>query len=140
VSTICDDVRSALDEGLEGTDAICEATGYDKRQVVNALYQIKAAAKQNGHTEPPKPRVVPPAAKAKELPVAPAKPKRLNTEVVVSGDRLNEEFVAGSTMAPHPSIEVGRFGEYVVIKRSDLAELAELFKRIERWRNAIEAA
>jgi hypothetical protein len=160
MTTIREDVMSAVNDGHTSVAAICEATGYESRQVVNALYQLKAdksvvaaddglkvvdgkrAARVNGEAVPivvkakrkpgrPKKARTPPGGKKR------AQAKRVKRKV----DKRPAKARAPVSATPgRAAIDFTYFGEFCVVRRTDVAELLKVVEIIERWRKVVEAA
>lgn len=85
---------------------------------------------------PQKRKSAPP--KAEAPPRGKRKPKSTGKPRKVATQGKPAKHVAAPESA-RPVIEVTAFGDYVILKRSDLVELAKIFALVEQWRRAIEA-
>lgn len=139
VSELRDIVLAAIDGGARDRAAIIEATGLEERQVSNLLFNLKAAgaiAKDDeGYSRagaPPPKRRTHEAVEPEAAPEAP-KPQRCKRRRKANGAAVPVPITACDDAVP--PVGFARFGEYVVLRMDDLAELVQL---LERWRPIAE--
>ncbi len=132
-----DTVSQALSADLpQSRDQIIEETGLDQRQVTNCLDQLRRAGKCTRTAEgwlaingaPAEAATPPPERKPRGRPKTKT-PKKLNGgaghPVIRPGNGHEAAHVA-----------FARFGEYVVLKREDVAALIAM---LDRWRAVVDA-
>jgi DNA-binding transcriptional ArsR family regulator len=149
VSELRDLVLGAIDGGACDRDAIIAETGLEHRQVTNLLFNLRSAGVIEKDEEgaysradgapPPNGRVHKAVEPADEEPerVPQKRAKKRNYDRKTNGAAVPAIVPAAEQVAP---VSFSRFGEYVVLRTSDLKDLAELVERLERWRPIVDLA
>jgi hypothetical protein len=151
LSTIRESILEAIDGGAGTHAAVMEATGFESVQITNALQQLRASgaitkgadgwSRMNG-VEKQKSRVhqasngadsasPPPAAKKR------AYKKRAKSKVAAAPAIAAARPAKAKSNGVNGAVNFAAFGEVVVVRRKDLAELLAM---VERWRGVMGAA
>lgn len=147
MSTIREAVLEAIDGGARNNAAIRDATGFEAAQVSSQLFHLKSSGvivkSEDGYlrtesTPEPKSRVH--GAPEPEGSPPPAAKKGRRTRKVKRQVRAAKAVPKKSAPKPKPNggngtAHFARFGEFVVVRHSDLVEL---FAMVDRWRKVIE--
>lgn len=170
MTTISGAILDAISDGARTRSAIIEATGLEEKQVANNIYQLKSQGRINtdegGYTigaseaghPPPAPRVhaIANGAEsaddkkkvAKRAAAKAPKAKRAKAQKHTKVNGATHALPEGQPAAPRVAtpdsaaapVEFTYFGEFVVIRRKDVAELLKAVAIMDRWRVVVEAA
>lgn len=149
MSEVTDSVLAAVDGGARDTAAIEEATGLEKQQIYAAVHTLKKSGalvkgengleRGEGTGAVKEQRATSPAAESSSPTISKKAPLARKVKAKrATGKRLGKKAVAAPVpskiAAAVPAIAFTRFGEYVVLKRSDLLDF---FSVIDRLRVAL---
>lgn len=143
MSELRDTILAAIDGGARDRAAIIEATGLEHQQVSNLLFNLKASGaivkNDEGYaridsTTPPLRRRTHDAV---EQPPETAQPRARKATKLRKANGASVPVPVAVNRTSVAPVAFARFGEYVVVRMEDLAELVAT---LDRWRSIADLA